>query len=235
MINNQDNQRSAQWFKDRLGCITGSKVSVLIANGRKKDDLFSATGKSYLYQLAAERQFNPDFLNDDDVFADYIQQVDITTKAMQWGIDNEDSARNLFEKITGKEVIEVSTCPHDTIKNFAASPDGMIRNIDGEGHMGVLEIKCPNLGTYAQYKAEVHGAEDLKRVKPEYYWQMQAEMDCTGAICGEFVAYCPWLSDPIHIVHIARMDDDIKLMEEKVVAANEFIDNIINPKKEEVK
>lgn len=233
MISSKEAQRSPEWMRARLGRVTGSKVSVLMASGRKKDDLFSAAGKSYLYQLAAERQFNPDFLNDDEIFSDYIQQVDITTKAMQWGIDNEDSARSLFEEITGKEVIEVSTCPHDTIKNFAASPDGMIRNIDGEGDMGVLEIKCPNLGTYAQYKAEVHGAEDLKRVKPEYYWQMQAEMDCTGAIYGEFVVYCPWLSDPIHIVHIARMDDDIKLMEEKVMAANEFIDGIIN--KEEKK
>lgn len=226
MINSENSQRSAEWFKMRLGCITGSKVSVLMSKGHKKDENFSATGKAYLYQLAAERQFNPAFL-DDDTFEDYIQSTNITTKAMQWGIDNEEAARNLFEKLIGKEVIEVSLCSHDTIPHFAASPDGMIRNIDGDGNMGVLEIKCPSLGTFEQYKTEIHNAEDLKEVKPEYYWQMMAEMTCTGAICGEFVAYCPWLTDPIHITHIARNDDDIKAMEEKVVMANEFIDNII--------
>lgn len=230
MISNNETQRSAEWMRLRLGRVTGSKVYTLMSSGRKKDTMFSATGMTYIYQLAAERQFNPEFLNDESMFEDYVHQVDITTKAMQWGIDNEDAARSLFERITDKEVLEVSTCPHDTIANFAASPDGMIHDVDGDGNMGVLEIKCPNLGTFAQYKTEVHCAEDLKRVKPEYYWQMQAEMDCTGAVCGKFVAYCPWLSEPIHIAHIERVDDDIELMEEKVIAANRLIDNIINPK-----
>lgn len=227
MINNTTDQRSLDWYRQRLGCVTGSKVSVLMSKGRKKEDLFSVTAKSYLYELVAERMFSPDFLNDDDVFNDYVQQVNVTTKAMQWGIDNEDSARRLYEKITGHEVILVSSCAHDTIPHFAASPDGMVRNVDGEGNMGVLEIKCPSLGTFAQYKAEIKGAEGLKAVKPEYYWQMMAEMACTDAVCGDFVAYCPWLTDPILIAHIARNDDDIKLMEQRVIEANKFIDDII--------
>ena len=102
----------------------------------------------------------------------------------------------------------------------------MIRNIDGEGHLGVLEIKCPNIGTFMRYKALVHDAASLKDTKPEYYWQMMAEMDCTGAVSGVFATYCPWLSKPFHYANIERVEDDIKLMEERVLLANEFIDGI---------
>lgn len=230
MINEDYEQRSVGWYKARLGNISGSKVSVLMSKGRKKEDVFSATGKAYLYQVAAERQFNPAFL-DDDTFEDYVRQVDITTKAMQWGIDNEDAARRLFCTITGYEVFDVSSCSHDTIPHFSASPDGLIRNIDGNGKFGVLEIKCPSLGTFEQYKAEVHDAASLKEVKPEYYWQMLAEMDCTDTRSGRFVAYCPWLTEPIHIAEIDINEEDVKAMEEKVKLANEFIENIINPNK----
>lgn len=106
---------------------------------------------------------------------------------------------------------------------------GGIAVLDETGNVAdVLEIKCPNIGTFMKYKHLIHSAEDLKNVKPEYYWQMMAEMDCTGAVSGVFVTYCPWLSKPFHYANIERVEDDIKLMQERVNLANEFIDNIIN-------
>lgn len=228
MVTGNTEQRSLDWFRARLGNITGSKVSDIMKPGRKKDETFSDTAKAYLYQVAGERLFNPDFLNDDEVFSDYLDETSVTSKAMRWGTEQEDAARRLTSDILGYDIEEVSLCAHDTIPHFAASPDGMIRNIDGKGHMGVLEIKCPNVGTFMRYRHLVHSADDLKAVKPEYYWQMMAEMDCTGAVGGLFVAYCPWLSRPFHYAYIGRVEDDINLMEERVALANEFIENIIN-------
>lgn len=228
MISNNVEQRSIEWYRCRLGNITGSKVADIMKSGRKKDEMWSDTAKSYLFQIAGERLFNNDFLYDDDVFQDYIDQVSVTTKAMQWGTDNEDAAKNLYMDMNFPEgeLIELSSCKHDTIPHFAASPDGAIRDTDG--NIRIIEVKCPNINAYMKYRSLIHDAESLKEVEPKYYWQMMAEMSCTGAKSGIFITYNPWLSKPIHWADIERNEEDIKLMEERVINANQFIEEIIN-------
>lgn len=232
MINDNSEQRSIEWFRARFGNLTGSKISVIMSTGRKKDEVFSQTAKAYLYQLAAERSFNPDFLNDDEVFQDYIDLTQLHSRAVEWGQEQEDNAKELYKKLyyPDHDLFKVSSCQHDNIPHFAASPDGLIRQAEEDGGMRVVEVKCPSIGTFMQYKAEIHDAESLKSVKPEYYWQTQAEMDCTGCKSADFVVYCPWLSNPLHVARIERNEEDVNLMEERVKLANEFIDNIINQK-----
>ena len=82
MISTEGNQREISWFRSRFGNFTGSEVHNLMKSGRKKDEVWSETAKSYMYKVAAERLFNPDFLNDDDVFDDYLHQTNFTSKAM---------------------------------------------------------------------------------------------------------------------------------------------------------
>ena len=48
-----DAQHTLGWFRARCGHITGSNVGLLMKSGRT--ETFSETGKSYLYQVAAER------------------------------------------------------------------------------------------------------------------------------------------------------------------------------------
>ena len=228
MITDSVEQRSTQWFRDRFGCGTGSKVADIMKSGRKKDEVWSDTAKAYLYQIAGERIFNPTFLNDDDIFQDYINQTSFTTKAMQWGADMEEDAKSCFVKLNeGIEISDLSSCKHDTIPYFAASPDGAIYGRDG-GDIKIIEVKCPNINTYMKYRTLIHDAASLKEVEPKYYWQMMAEMSCTGANGGIFIVYCPWLSKPIYWAEIERVEDDITLMEERVILANKFIDEIIN-------
>ena len=229
MITDGVEQRSLEWFRSRVGNITGSKVSEIMKSGRKKEELWSDTAKSYLYQIAGERLFNPDFLNDDDVFQDYIDQTSFTTKAMQWGSDQEEAAKSLWMTMNFPEgeIVDLSSCQHDTIPHFAASPDGAIYGRNGED-IRIIEVKCPNINTYMKYRSLIHDASSLKETEPKYYWQMMAEMSCTGAKSGIFITYCPWLSKPIHWAEIERVEEDIKLMEERVILANQFIDEIIN-------
>lgn len=219
-------QRSIEWFRQRLGSICGSRVADIMKTGRKNGEPWSDTAKSYLYQVAAERLFNPDFLNDDDVFQDYLDQTSFTTKAMQWGTEQEQSAIELFEKINpdGDEVVPMPSCQHGTLPHFAASPDGAVYGARG---LRIIEVKCPNLNTYMKYRSLVHDAASLKDTEPKYYWQMMAEMSCTEATAGIFITYCPWLSKPIHWANIERVDDDIRLMEERVALANDFINQIL--------
>ena len=230
MITDNVEQRSLEWHRMRCGCITGSKVADIMKSGRKKDEVFSETAKAYLFQVAGERLFNPTFLNDDGIFQDYIDQVSVNTKAMQWGADQEGAAKSLFMQMNFPEgeIVELSSCKHDTIPYFAASPDGAIYyGRDGED-LKIIEVKCPNINTYMKYRTLIHDAASLKETEPKYYWQMMAEMSCTGAKGGIFIVYCPWLSKPIHWAEIDRVEDDIKLMEDRVILANDFINEIIN-------
>lgn len=229
MITDNVEQRSLEWHRMRCGCITGSKVADIMKSGRKKDEVFSDTAKSYLFQVAGERMFNPTFLNDDGIFQDYLDLTSVSTKAMQFGSDQEDAAKSLFMQMNFPEgeITELSSCKHDTIPYFAASPDGAIYGRDG-GDIKIIEVKCPNINTYMKYRTLIHDAASLKETEPKYYWQMMAEMSCTGAKSGIFIVYCPWLSKPIHWAEIERVEDDIELMEQRVILANDFINKIIN-------
>lgn len=197
--------------------------------GRKKEETWSETARSYIYQVAGERLFNEKFLEDDGIFQDYLDLTSVSTKAMQFGSDQEDAAKSLFMQMNFPEgeIAELSSCKHDTIPHFAASPDGAIYGRDGED-LKIIEVKCPNINTYMKYRTLIHDAASLKETEPKYYWQMMAEMSCTGASGGIFITYCPWLSKPIYWAEIERVEDDIKLMEDRVILANDFINEIIN-------
>lgn len=228
MIEASVEQRSLDWFRARMGCFSGSRVSELMKQGRKKDEPWSETAKAYIYQVAGERLFNEAFLNDDEVFQDYLNTTTYTTKAMQWGIDMEEQAKATYLQLhEGAELAEVGSCKHDTIDHFAASPDGIVYDRE-RSVMKCLEVKCPILATHMKYTSEIHDAESLKRVKPEYYWQTMAEMACTGTRQTDFISYNPWIVKPLHIVSIERNDEDIRLMEERVILANKFIEEMIN-------
>jgi hypothetical protein len=228
MIDVTTEQRSLDWFRARLGHATGSKISDIMTASRKKDEVFGDTAKTYLKTLAFERTLNQEVVNDDQAFQDYLDEVNVTSKAMRIGTEREDEAVNCFKDVFEEqyEITEVSSCKHDTIPFFAASPDRILRDKQ-TGEIGILEVKCPTGGVHIGYLAEIKNAASLKAVKKEYYWQMMAEMSCTGAKYGVFLSYNPWSKYPAHVVYIERNEEDIKQLEERVVLANQFIEEYI--------
>ena len=229
MIDTATEQRSLDWFRARLGNVTGSKVSDIMTASRKKDEIFGDTAKTYLKTLAFERTINPEVINDDEAFQEYLDEVNVTSKAMRIGTEREDDAVACFTDSFDEqyEVTEVSSCKHDTIPYFAASPDRILKDKQ-TGEIGILEVKCPTGGVHIGYKSEVKDAASLKTAKKEYYWQMVAEMSCTEAKFGVFLSYNPYSSYPVHVVYIERNEEDIKQLEERVVLANQYVDEIIN-------
>ena len=224
MIDNSE-QHSIGWFRARHGQITGSCVGLLMKSGR--NDYFSETGKSYIYQVAGERDMNPLLIEDDKMFWEYLQQVNVTSKAMQWGTNQEEAARNLYKEITGRCVVEVGSCMHPTIPNFASSPDGYLYD-ENTGEKLCLEIKCPNQATFMRYKSEIYDNNSLLSVKFEYFYQCMAHMMCTGAQAVDFVVYNPFQADPIHIVRILPDEKVFAEMEKRIRVANDIIDQIID-------
>jgi putative phage-type endonuclease len=116
-------QRTQEWFDARLGKVTASKVSAVLA---KKD---SATRANYLTELVVERLTGE-------------QEPFFTNESMQWGTDTEPQARMAYEAHTNNLVDEEGFIDHPSISNFGCSPDGLI------GSDGLIEIKCPNSKTH---------------------------------------------------------------------------------------
>ena len=225
MIVDNIEQRSLAWFRSRLGCFTGSKIGDLMKSGKKKEQIFGDTAMTYIYKVAADRMLNPIFVEDDTIFSDYVEQQQVYSKAIVWGQEQEDNAKDLLMRKNPEwELADVSSCKHDTIPHFAASPDAIVYD---RKKLMIAEIKCPNPNTYVKYLTEIKDNASLQKTEPNYYYQMMAEMACTGAESGIFVAYCPWLINPIHIVPIERDNETIKEIEERVAKANEIADSII--------
>lgn len=214
-------QRTIEWYRSRLGKITGSAVGELMSNGREKGSVFSQKGLTYLNSVAAERMIPREILNDDEYLETYLYETSVSSKAMRIGTEREQEARELYQVFTGNHVEELSSVEHPQIKGFASSPDGAVA---GDG---VLEIKSPTPSKYMEYLTQVRTAEELKKFNAVYYWQCMAHMSVTGARWCDFTVYCPFSRVPIHIVSLERDTDEIQRLEKRVSLGLDYVENLL--------
>lgn len=120
-------QGTDDWHSLRVGHITGSKASHMMAGGTGK------TRDKYLLQLAIER------------LTGKVVMSSFKSKPMMKGNEDEPLAREHYEFINDADVRQVAFVLHPLIPMAGVSPDGLI------GEDGVLEIKCPNLETHVEY------------------------------------------------------------------------------------
>ncbi len=112
--------------------------------------------------------------------------------AMEQGNELEAVARTLFEMKTGYTVEEVGFVEIDDLEG--SSPDGLIHI--GDELTGV-EFKCPQDNTFAKLLFD-------RKIKPEYYAQMQMQMRHTGANRWFYCVYNPHFSEEMVIIEVAR-------------------------------
>jgi putative phage-type endonuclease len=115
-------QGTAEWFAERCGRVTASRIVDVMA---KKT---TAARANYAAQLMTERltgTTGPSFTN----------------AAMEWGTETEPQARAMYSFIEGIEVEETGFHRHPLIELSGASPDGLASD-------GLVEIKCPNSNTH---------------------------------------------------------------------------------------
>jgi putative phage-type endonuclease len=196
-----DIQGSEAWFKSRLGSVTASRMSDVLAKGKAGE---AVTRQKYRMQIIAERVSGQ--------VADSFNNA-----AMQWGTDHEPLARIRYEADTGYFVDEAEFCFHPTIKWLGASPDGVISGVSG-----LIEIKCPNTQTHLGYRLD-------NKPPAAYVNQMQCQMWVTGATYCDFVSYDPRVPDHLQLfVSRLRRDDDlIAKMETEVVKFLGEVDDAI--------
>ena len=176
-------QRSLEWFAERLGKVTASRVADIMA---KTKSGYSSSRKNYMAQLLCERLTGK-------------QEESYTNAAMQRGIDLESKARSFYE-LSNDPVVELGFINHPTIKMFGASPDGMV------GDKGMLEIKCPNTMTHIDFI--LSGKPDGK-----YITQMQVQMACAEREWCDFVSFDDRLPIEMQFSCVRAVRDDAYIAE----------------------
>lgn len=110
-------QGSAEWFRSKLGVISASNASKVVA---KKD---SETRATYMAELIAQVCTG--------------QAEEINSKYLDWGSQHEDAARSCYEFMTGLQVKQLPFVFKDETFRIGCSPDGLVTEQKG------AEIKCP--------------------------------------------------------------------------------------------
>jgi putative phage-type endonuclease len=182
-------QRTEEWFKQRLGKVTASAISNVIAKTKTGP---SASRENYSTQLTLERLTG--------------QQAEFyTNAAMEWGTATEPQARQHYEIYRDVFVDEVGFITHPLIEMAGASPDGFV------GEDGLVEIKCPESKTQMETLLN-------QKVPTKYMPQMQWQLACTGRKWCDFVSFDPRMPENLQIFvqRVERNDLYIKMLEEEV-------------------
>ena len=195
-------QRTEEWFQQRLGKVTASRISDVIA---KTKTGVSTSRQNYLIQLVSERltgKKGDSFVN----------------QAMLDGIEREAAARELYMQSKGVSVTEVGFFDHPIIKNSGASPDGAV-NAEEEGkYAGLIEVKSPIETTHTNTLMS-------KSVPSKYIPQMQWQLACTGAKWVDFVSYNPNFPEELQLF-VARVDRDDTYIGELEAEVIKFLDEV---------
>lgn len=187
-------QGTPEWFEQRLGHVTASRMSDVLAKGKSGE---AVTRQKYRMQLVAERITG-------------LVAESFTSAAMEWGTEHEPLARIRYEADTGYFVDEAEFYTHPTIKWLGASPDGLLNDTGG-----LLEIKCPNTQTHLGYMLD-------KKAPAAYINQMQTQMWVTGRAWCDFVSFDPRVPEHLQLF-IVRLDRDDALIERMEVEVHKFL------------
>ena len=194
-------QGTPEWFAQRLGKVTASRVADVIA---KTKTGYSTSRENYMAQLVCERMTQT-------VAESY------TNAAMQHGTDNEPLARAAYEALKDVLVDEVAMITHPTISMAGASPDGLV------GDDGLIEIKCPNTATHIDTLLS-------DKVPSKYVTQMMWQMACTGRQWCDFVSFDPRMPKELQLFvkRVMRDDEQIAMLEKEVLSFLEELDEKVN-------
>lgn len=186
-------QRTEEWFAQRLGKATASRIVDVVA---KTKSGYSTSRENYKVELALERITGS-------------RAESYANAAMDWGTEHEPEARAEYCRVKGVEVVEVGMVEHPTIPMSGASPDGLV------GEDGLLEIKCPNSATHIKTLRS-------QKPEAKYITQMMWQMACTGKKWCDFVSYDPRMPEGLTFF-VTRIKRDEKIIKELEAEVSSFL------------
>lgn len=197
-------QRTPEWFKAREGRFTASQINRLLGGNKKDGTALKATESSirnYAHECAIDTLYGRE------------PELEFLPKDMQRGVDLEPAAFEKAQEVLGLEFLDVVECGFFPIgDNSGASPDGLV------GDTSILEIKCPQRAKFFKYVA--NGIDEMD---PEYYAQVQLQMEATERSKCYFMNYIidkgveMW-----HFIEINRDDEFIKFMLSRIGLATTY-------------
>lgn len=188
-------QRTDEWFEQRRGKITASRVSELFGNGR--NSVFTLATEEYLRKVIAEILTG--------------ETAKISGKALEWGTEQEPYAIAAYSKAHSLVVEEVGFVPLKSHEAFAGgSPDGLIPS-----HNKICEVKCP-------FDSGVHVETLITKDIPskwqkKYYAQIQFNMLCTDTTECDFISFDPRMKDDKDKLFVKTIPRDDEYLQDLVV------------------
>ena len=130
----------------------------------------------------------------------------------QRGHDREPIARYSFENHTFLELEDAGF--YELNEWFGASPDAKIK-----GANAGVEIKCPSAQVYNEYL-------DTGKIPKSYYWQIHAQLFCTG---WDYIYYFPYSSPNLRqiLIKVDRDEEVISAIKEKLITSIEEVQILI--------
>lgn len=192
-------QKTEAWLLERLGCVTGSRFYDVCA--------MQKSGKGYL--KARETTITEITLE----LLTGRPGAMWTSKATDWGNEQEPHARRAYEAATGEFCEEVGFIRLPSNLQVGASPDGII-----SGRKRGYESKCP-------YSPAVHLDTLLNGMPEEHMFQVQGGMWICDYDEWDFVSFNPLFPEgmQLYIQTIKRDQAFIDEMSKHVFSAVEEI------------
>lgn len=190
-------QGSPEWHAYRCGRVTASRVKDVVSKTAKGE--WGAKRRDYAAELICERLTG-------------VKAAGYTDALMQWGIDTEPQAREVYALVHDVEVTQVGTVEHPTLAWSCASPDGLV------GTDGLVEIKCPKTATHLDTLQD-------EKIPGEYLKQMMWQMACTGRAWCDYVSFDPRLPGEMQL-YVQRVHRDEKVIAELTGHIVTFLDEV---------
>ena len=184
-------QSSEEWHKMKIGVISASNAHKLLSKTSTEKY------KTYMNELIAEvctGEYN-----------------DVSSKSMQWGKDQEQSAISAYEFHTGKEVYTLPFVYKDEYMRCGCSPDAVTDDRP-------IEAKAPKTS-----KVHVDFLFD-GIMKKEYVVQCQYQAWIMDAKLIDFISYDPRMSK--NMFHKKTLERDEKMIETFNDSVSQFIFNM---------
>jgi len=187
-------QRSDLWHAARLGRLTGSRASDMLATVKSGE---AAGRRNLRTQLVLER------------ITHRVQENNFQSPAMQQGIDREVDAYGMYETRTEQVLTTTGFLRHNTLQ-IGCSLDGHVGDFEG-----LIEIKCPLPATHLTTLRT--GVVDSR-----YIAQITHALWITGAQWCDFVSYNPDFPTALQM-KIVRVHPNAMLLSQYTAYAMQFL------------
>lgn len=196
-------QKSTEWHSLRAGRFTGSRFADVLAKSKRDGKPLKARD-DLIWTIATER-------------IQGYQEQGASSYSLQWGVDNEEFAREAYELKTGEFVDEIAFIQHNELDYVGVSPDGLI------GSDGGIEVKCPK-------SPQIHLQRFLYGVPEEYVPQLQGFLWVTKRKWIDFISYDPNTKEALKllIIRVERDDVFIANLEAEIKKAEIEVQELVN-------